>query len=151
MFIYCKVVNFYQLISFIFCLIFFLLQLSFSHSIFILLFYSIFYSLCKIVLYDFIKYHDSNEYKSDSWRDVQWADHFASEYKKERKSLKCLIILISSIQKCTHLSFAHFIYCQFCYLWFDCFICCWWLFLRVFCHLYYAHLHEEFIFFSSTS
>ncbi len=151
MFIYCEVVNFYQLIFFIFCLIFFLLQLSFLHSIFISLFYLIFYSFCKVVLYDFIEYHNSSEYKSDSWFNVQWADYFASENKKERRSLKCFIILISSIQKCTHLSFTHFICCQFCCLWSDHFICCWWSFLRVFCHLYYARLHEEFIFFSSVS
>ncbi len=50
MFICCEVVNFCQLISFIFCVIFFLLQLSFLHSIFILLFYLIFYSFCKVVL-----------------------------------------------------------------------------------------------------
>ena len=96
-FIYYEVVNFYQLISFIFCLIFFHLQLSFLHSIFISLSYSIFYSFCRVVLYDFIKYHDSSEYKSDSWFDVSWVDHFASEDKKERRSLKYLVVLVSSI------------------------------------------------------
>ena len=83
MFIYCEVVNFYQFISFIFCLIFFLLQLLFLHLIFILLFYLIFYSFCKVVLYDFIEYHNSSEYKLSSWFDVQWVDYFTSEDKKE--------------------------------------------------------------------
>ena len=151
MFIYCEVVNFYWLISFIFCMIFFLLQLLFLHSIFTLLSYSIFYSFCKIVLYDFIKYYDSSEYKADSWFNVQWADHITSEDKKERRSLKYFVILVSLIQKCTHLSFAHFICCWFCCLWFNHFVCCWWSFLHIFHHLYYAHLHEEFIFFSSAS
>ncbi len=151
MFIYCEVINFYWLIFFIFCLIFFLLQLSFFHSIFISLSYSIFYSFCKVVLYNFIEYHDNNEYKSDSWFNVQWADHFASEDKKERKSLKCLISFVSSIQKCTHLSSACFICCWFCCLWSDCFVCRWWLFSHVFHHLYYTRLHKEFIFFSSAS
>ncbi len=151
MFICCEVVNFYQLTSFIFCVIFFLLQLSFLHLIFILLSYLIFYSFCKVVLYDFIKYHDSNEYKADSWFDMQWADHITSEDKKERRSLKYLVVLVSSIQKCTHFSFIHFICCWFCCLWFDCFVYHWWSFSRVFRHLYYARLHEESIFFSSAS
>ncbi len=151
MFVYCEVVNFYQLISFIFCLIFFLLQLLFLHSIFISLSYSIFYSFYKVVLYNFIEYHNSSEYKSDSWFDVQWADHFTSEDKKERKSLKYLIVLVSLIQKCTHFSFACFICCWFCCLWSDRFICYWWSFSCIFCHLYYARLHEESIFFSSAS
>ncbi len=71
MFVCCEVVNFCRLISFIFCLIFFLLQLSFLHSVFISLSYSIFYSFCRVVLYDFIEYHDSSEYKLDSWFDMQ--------------------------------------------------------------------------------
>ncbi len=104
---------------------------------------------CKVVLYNFIEYHDSNEYKSDSWFDVWWVDHITSEDKKERSSLKCLVVLVSLIQKCTHLLFTHFICCWFCCLWSDRFACRWWSFLHVFRHLDYAHLHKESIIFSS--
>ncbi len=151
MFICCEVVNFCQLISFIFCLIFFLLQLLFLHSIFISLSYLIFYSFCKVVLYDFIKYHNSSEYKSDSWFNVWWANHFTSEDKKERMLLKCLVVLVSLIQKCTCLSFMHFVCYWFCCLWSDRFVYHWWSFSRIFRHFYYARLHKKSILFNLAS
>ncbi len=63
MFICCEVINFYQFISFIFCVIFSFL----SSSTFILAFNLHFYSFCRVVLYNFFKYHDHSEYESTSW------------------------------------------------------------------------------------
>ncbi len=137
--------------------LFYLLRDLLSSSTFVLTFnlHSVillnFLFFCRVVLYNFIEYHNNSEYKLDSWFDVQWADCITSEDKKERRSLKYFIILVSSIQKYTHLLFAHFICCWFCCLWSDCFACHWWSFSCIFRHLYYAHLHEESIFFSSAS
>jgi len=56
-----------------------------------MLFYSIFYSFCKVVLYNFFEYHDHSEYESASWFDddelmISWMKMKKFKRSKQRSS-----------------------------------------------------------------